>query len=35
MPIYNRENQYVRLLSQGALSVKELAEKLFISEPTV
>lgn len=35
MSIYNRENQYINLLSQRAHSVKELSEKLFISEPTV
>ncbi len=35
MSIYNRENQYINLLAQKPHSVKELAEKLFISEPTV
>ena len=35
MAIYNRENQYINLLAQKPYSVKELAEKLFISEPTV
>ena len=35
MAIYNRENQYINLLAQKSHSVKELAEKLFISEPTV
>ena len=35
MSIYNRENQYVNLLVQKPHSVKELSEKLFISEPTV
>ena len=35
MSIYNRENQYINLLSQKPHSVKELSEKLFISEPTV
>ncbi len=34
MPIYNRENQYINLLAQKPHSVKELSEKLFISEPT-
>ncbi len=34
MPIYNRENQYINLLAQNPHSVKELSEKLFISEPT-
>ena len=35
MSIYTRENRYISLLSQRAYSVKELSEKLFISEPTV
>jgi len=35
MSIYNRENQYISLLAQKALTVKELSEKLFISEVTV
>ncbi len=35
MSIYNREDQYVNLLAQKPHSVKELSEKLFISEPTV
>lgn len=35
MSIYNRENQYINLLAQKPHSVKELSEKLFISEPTV
>ena len=35
MSIYNRENQYISLLAQKPHPVKELAEKLFISEPTV
>lgn len=35
MSIYNREDQYVYLLSQKPHSIKELSEKLFISEPTV
>ena len=35
MSIYNREDQYINLLSQKPHSVKELSEKLFISEPTV
>lgn len=35
MSLYNRENQYITLLSHGSLSVKELSKKLFISEPTV
>ena len=35
MSVYNRENQYISLLAQNPHSIKELAEKLFISEPTV
>ena len=35
MSVYNRENQYISLLAQKPHSIKELAEKLFISEPTV
>ncbi len=35
MSLYNRENQYISLLSQGSQTVKDLSEKLFISEPTV
>ena len=35
MSIYNREEQYIQLLSQREYSVKELADTLFISEPTV
>lgn len=35
MPLYEREKSYINLLSDGAVSVKELAMKLFISEPTV
>lgn len=35
MSIYNREQQYIRLLSEKTHTVKELSEKLFISEPTV
>lgn len=35
MSLYNRENQYINLLAQGPATVKELSEKLFISEPTV
>ena len=35
MPLYEREKSYIHLLSDGAVSVKELAMKLFISEPTV
>ena len=35
MSVYNRENQYISLLAQKPHAIKELAEKLFISEPTV
>ena len=35
MSIYTRESQYISLLAQKPHSVKELSEKLFISEPTV
>ena len=35
MAIYLRENDYIRLLTEREHSVKELSEKLFISEPTV
>ena len=35
MAVYERENQYIRLLSEREHTVKELASKLFISEPTV
>ena len=35
MSIYNREEHYIKILSQKPHSVKELSEKLFISEPTV
>ena len=35
MSIYNRENQYISLLAQRPHPVRELAAKLFISEPTV
>ncbi len=35
MSIYNREEQYIKLLSQREYTVKELADILFVSEPTV
>ena len=35
MAVYNRENKYINLLAQKPHSVKELSEKLFVSEPTV
>ena len=35
MAIYNREDDYIKLLSEREHTVKELSDKLFISEPTV
>lgn len=35
MSFYEREKTYIRLLSNKECSVRELSEKLFISEPTV
>jgi len=35
MATYTRENDYIRLLSEREHTVKELAGKLFISQPTV
>ena len=35
MSIYNREEKYIKLLAERAHTVKELAEQLFVSEPTV
>lgn len=35
MPIFNREELYIKLLAERAHTVTELAEKLFVSEPTV
>ena len=35
MSIYNREDRYIKLLSERAYTVKELSETLFISEATV
>ena len=35
LSIYNREELYLNLLAQKTHTVKELSEKLFISEPTV
>ena len=35
MSIHNREELYVKLLSEKEHTVEELANKLFISEPTV
>lgn len=35
MPIYDREKEYLRLLSERELTVSELATRLYVSEPTV
>ena len=35
MALYNREKEYLSLLATGTHTVKDLAKKLFISEPTV
>ena len=35
MSVHTRENQYISLLAQKPHSIKELSEKLFVSEPTV
>lgn len=35
MGAYERENEYIRLLSEREYTVKELATRLFVSEPTV
>ncbi len=35
MPIYAREQQYIALLANEPHTVRELSEKLFVSEPTV
>lgn len=35
MPIYDREDQYIRLLAEGGRTVRDLSRMLFISEPTV
>lgn len=35
MSLYNREEQYLKLLADREYTVKELSEKLFVSEPTV
>jgi len=35
MSIYARENRYISLLAEKPCSVKELSERLFVSEPTV
>ena len=35
MSVYEREEKYISLLMSGELTVKELADKLFVSEPTI
>lgn len=35
MSLYHREEQYIQILGEGGRTVRELAEKLFISQPTV
>ena len=35
MALYNREEEYIKILTERAHTVKELSEKLFVSEPTV
>ena len=35
MSVYNREGKYITLLGLGSKTVKELSERMFISEPTV
>ena len=35
MPIYEREEKYISFLTEREYTVRELAEKLFLSEPTV
>ena len=35
MSIYQREDKYIKFLSEREYTVKELASKLFLSEPTV
>ena len=35
MSIYHREEQYLRTLSDGEMTVAELSRRLYISEPTV
>ena len=35
MSIFYREEAYIKMLSEKSCTVKELAEKLFISQPTV
>lgn len=35
MAIYAREDEYIRLLAEREMTVRELAARLFVSEPTV
>ena len=35
MPIYEREKEYIKLLSDHPYTVSELSKILYISEPTV
>ncbi len=35
MSVYHRESKYLQLLTDKSYTVKELADKLFVSEPTV
>ena len=35
MSLYHREDQYLRTLSDGEMTVAELSRRLYISEPTV
>ena len=35
MSFVEREDDYIKLLAERAHTVKELSDKLFISEPTV
>lgn len=35
MSIYEREDKYIKILSDGEHTISDLADKLFISEPTV
>ena len=35
MSMFNREDEYIKILAERTHTIKELAEKLFISEPTV
>ena len=35
MAIYEREKEYIRLLSERSYKIPELAKALYVSEPTV